>query len=429
MHTMEDKLIGRILSADNMNEAARKVVANKGAPGVDGISVDQTKSYVKENWKRIRKEIIKREYKPQPVLRVEIPKPSGGMRKLGIPTVMDRIIQQAIVQVISPVVDKHFSENSYGFRPGRKAEMAITKSLEYLNDGYEWVVDIDLEKFFDTVNQDKLMSLVHEMIKAPDTESLIRKYLTSGVIKNGEYSHTKVGTPQGGNLSPLLSNIMLNELDKELENRGLRFTRYADDCLIFVGSRAAATRVMHSITRYIENKLGLKVNAEKSKITRPSKIKYLGFGYWKDRKSKTWKARPHQKSVKKLWQRLKILTQRKESMNFRERLDKLNEVIRGWINYFRIGSMKSKMKKISERLRIRLRIICWKMWKVPSKREWSLRKMGIGKDLARLTSYCGNKYYFVSTKTCLVRAISKERLVKTGLVDPYDYYISKLSLC
>lgn len=422
---MEDKLINQILSPENMHKAKQKVVSNKGAAGIDGIEVEEIDDYIKENRPRIRQEIIERRYKPQPVLRVQIPKPNGGKRNLGIPTVMDRIIQQAIVQILSPIIDPTFSETSYGFRPGRNCEQALIKSLEYLNHGYDWIVDIDLEKFFDKVPQDKLMSILHELIKAPDTESLIRKYLKAGIMNKGEYEKSEIGTPQGGNLSPLLSNIMLDKLDKELEKRGLRFTRYADDCLIFVGSRAAATRVMHSITRYIENKLGLKVNAEKSKISRPTKVKYLGFGYWKDIKDGKWKARPHEKSVKRFWDKLRQLTSRKRSVSLDYRIKKINEVTRGWINYYKIGSMKSKLKAISERLRTRLRMICRKMWKVPSKRQWALMKMGIGKDLARLTAYCGNRYYFVATKTCLVRAITKGRLTNTGLVDPYDYYLSR----
>ena len=269
------------------------------------------------------------------------------------------------------------------------------------------------------------MSIVHEHIKAPDTESLIRKYLKAGIMNKGIYEKSEIGTPQGGNLSPLLSNIMLDKLDKELEARKLRYTRYADDCLIYVRSKAAATRVMHSITRFIEKKLGLKVNAKKSKITRPSGVKYLGFGYWKDNKANKWKARVHETSFKRFKDKIKKLTTRKWSVSLDYRIKKINEVTRGWINYFKIANMTSKIKRFSEQLRTRLRIICWKMWKVPKKRQWALRKMGITKDLAKLTAYCGNRYYFVATKTCLVRAITKERLSKTGLIDPYDYYISR----
>lgn len=291
------ELLDKILSRDNMNLAYKRVKANKGAGGIDDVEVDELYSYIKENWKSIEEQIRQRTYKPQPVRRVEIPKPNGGKRKLGIPTVMDRVIQQAIVQVISPMCEPYFSDRSYGFRPSRSCEMAIHRVLEYLNDGYTWIVDIDLEKFFDNVPQDRLMSLVHRIIDDGDTESLIRKYLKAGVMVRGKYEKTELGTPQGGNLSPLLSNIMLNELDRELEKRGLNFTRYADDCIIAVRSEASAKRVMHSITEWIEKKLGLKVNATKTKITRPNGLKYLGFGFYKDFKTDEWKCRPHKDSI------------------------------------------------------------------------------------------------------------------------------------
>ncbi len=282
-----------------------------------------------------------------------------------------------------------FSDHSYGFRPNRSCEMAVKDMLMFLNEGYEWIVDIDLEKFFDNVPQDKLMSLVHNIINDGDTESLIRKYLKAGVMVQGRYEKTERGTPQGGNLSPLLSNIMLNELDKELERRGLRSVRYADDCVIAVRSEASARRVMDSITDWIERKLGLKVNADKTHITRPMNLKYLGFGFWKDSKTKEWKCRPHKDSVQKFKRMLKKLTERRKSMAFAVRVQQLNWVIRGWINYFAIGSMKMAMNDIDAHLRTRLCVIIWKQWKVPSKRQWGLQKLGIGKDLARATSYCG----------------------------------------
>ena len=282
-----ETLLDKILDRQNMYQALQRVYSNKGTSGIDGITVDEIDGYIRENWPRIEEELQTRRYKPQPVLRLEIPKPNGGVRKLGIPTVMDRIIQQAIVQVLTPIIDQKFSEYSYGFRPRRNCEMAIVKLLEYFNDGYDWIVDIDLEKFFDKVPQDKLMSLVHEHINDPETESLIRKFLQAGIMNKEQYEPSKEGTPQGGNLSPLLSNIMLNELDKELELRGLNFVRYADDCIITVKSKSAANRVMYSVTNWIERKLCLKVNAEKSQITKPSKLKYLGFGFWYDFKSAT----------------------------------------------------------------------------------------------------------------------------------------------
>ena len=408
-----------------MNLAYKRVKANKGAGGIDDVEVDELHSYIKENWKSIEEQIRQRTYKPQPVRRVEIPKPNGGKRKLGIPTVMDRVIQQAIVQVISPMCEPYFSDRSYGFRPNRSCEMAIRKVLEYLNDGYTWIVDIDLEKFFDNVPQDKLMSLVHRIIDDGDTESLIRKYLKAGVMVHGKYEKTELGTPQGGNLSPLLSNIMLNELDRELEKRGLNFTRYADDCIIAVRSEASAKRVMHSITEWIEKKLGLKVNATKTKITRPDGLKYLGFGFYKDSKTNEWKCKPHKDSIAKFKRKLKQLTERRWSINFRVRIAKINQVTRGWINYYALGSMKSAMEKMDAHLRTRLRMIIWKQWKVPAKRQWGLQKLGIRKDLARVTAYCGNRYYWVATKTCVSRAISKEKLTRAGLVSLSDYYAKR----
>ncbi len=425
------ELLEKILSRNNMNEAYKRVKAKKGAGGVDDMEIEDLPEYIRENWDSIKEQIRERKYKPQPVRRTEIPKPDGSKRKLGIPTVMDRVIQQAIAQVISPMCKPLFSENSYGFRPNRSCEMAIKELLTFLNEGYEWIVDIDLEKFFDNVPQDRLMSLVHNIINDGDTESLIRKYLKAGVMVQGKYEKTDKGTPQGGNLSPLLSNIMLNELDKELEKRGLRFVRYADDCVIAVRSEASAKRVMYSITDWIERKLGLKVNATKTRITRPMKLKYLGFGFYKDSKAKEWKCRPHTDSVNKFKRKLKNLTIRRYSINFRERIKRINQVIRGWINYFSLSSMKTVMTDIDAHLRTRLRVIIWKQWKVPSKRQWGLQKLGVNKDLARLTSYLGDRYQWVVTKTCVVRAISKEKLSKAGLVSCLDYYNERhaLKLC
>ena len=425
------ELLEKILDKKNMNEAYKKVCANKGAGGVDGMETEELDGYIRENWDSIKEQIRERSYKPQPVRRVEIPKPNGSKRKLGIPTVMDRVIQQGIAQVISPMCEPLFSEHSYGFRPNRSCEMAIREMLVFLNEGYEWIVDIDLEKFFDNVPQDKLMSLVHTIINDGDTESLIRKYLKAGVMIQGRYERTDRGTPQGGNLSPLLSNIMLNELDKELEKRELRFVRYADDCVIAVRSEASAKRVMYSITDWIERKLGLKANAEKTKITRPSNLKYLGFGFYRDSKAKEWKSRPHKDSVQKFKRTLKKLTNRNQSMAFAVRVQRLNWVIRGWINYFALSSMKTTMNGIDAHLRTRLRVIIWKQWKVPSKRQWGLQKLGIGKDLAKQTSYMGDHYQWIVTKTCVVRAISKEKLAQAGLISCHDYYMERhaLKLC
>lgn len=419
--TSMSQLMEEILSRENMNLAYRKVKANKGASGVDGVTVEEIYGYIKENWPDIKEKIQKRKYKPQPVLRVEIPKESGGVRKLGIPSVMDRIIEQAIVQVITPMVEPHFSEYSYGFRPGRRAQQAVIKLLEYFNDGYTYVVDIDLEKFFDNVPQDKLMTLVGKIIKDPDTESLISKYLRAGVMVRGEYEATTMGTPQGGNLSPILSNIMLNELDKELEARGLHFVRYADDCVIAVGSSAAANRVMHTVTRWIEKKLGLKVNATKTKVTRPSRLKYLGFGFVK--MDGRWEARPHQDSVKKFKRKLKQLTKRSWTVSMDIRIQRLNWVIRGWINYFRIGKMKTVLAKIDQHLRTRIRIVIWKQWKTRQKRYWGLRKLGAPEWMAKQSAGFGDHYQAV-VKTTGLHKISKEILTKRGLISCLDYYMN-----
>ncbi|MCR5211255.1 MAG: group II intron reverse transcriptase/maturase [Lachnospiraceae bacterium] len=425
------ELLEKILSNDNMNVAYKRVCANKGAGGVDDVTVDELGDYIKENWNGIREQIRQRQYKPQPVRRVEIPKPNGGVRNLGIPTVMDRVIQQGIVQVISPMCEPLFSEWSFGFRPNRSCEMAIRQLLIYLNEGYEWIVDIDLEKFFDNVPQDKLMSLVHNIINDGDTESLIRKYLKAGVMTPQGYEETKLGTPQGGNLSPLLSNVMLNELDKELEARGLRFTRYADDCVIAVRSEASAKRVMRTVTDWIQRKLGLKVNMTKTHITRPKRLKYLGFGFYKDSKANEWRCRPHIDSVAKFMRKLKELTCRKIPGTVTGKIAKINQVIRGWINYYALGSMKTAMAEIDAHLRTRLRVIIWKQWKVPKKREWGLRKLGVAPYWAKRTSQWGDHYQFVATKSCLSRAVSKEVLAKAGLISCLDYYNERhaLKLC
>ena len=414
------EMLEKILSNENIEKAYKRVYANKGAGGVDGVTTKELEAYMKANWNGIKEQIRTRTYKPQPVLRVEIPKPNGGVRKLGIPTVIDRVIEQAITQVLTPIFDPSFHENSYGFRPNRRCEQAIVRLLELFNDGFVWIVDIELEKFFDNVPQDKLMSFVGRVIHDGDTESLIRKYLKAGVMNQGKYEPTDIGTPQGGNLSPLLSNIMLNELDYELDRRRLNFTRYADDVVIVLKSKAAATRVMYSITNWIERRLGLKVNATKTKVTPPSKLKYLGFGFWKGKEG--WKARPHESSVERLKRKLKALCKRNWSIDLTKRIDKINAVARGWINYFRIGSMKTKLQSIDEHLRTQIRVIIWKQWKTIRKREWGLLKLGVSKWIAHKVANWGDHYQFVATKSVLARAISKEKLTKRGLVSLSDYY-------
>lgn len=302
------------------------------------------------------------------------------------------------------------SEFSYGFRPKRNCEMAIIKSLEFLNDGHDWVVDIDLERFFDTVHHDKLVRIIANTIDDGDVVSLIRKYLVSGVMVKGKYEETPVGTPQGGNLSPLLSNIMLNELDKELEKRGLLFVRYADDALIFVKSEKAASRVMKSIVRFIEDKLGLIVNAEKSKISRPKELKFLGFGYYYDVSNQRYQVKPHQSSIQKFQRKLLKLTKRNWGVSLDYRILKLKQVIFGWVNYFRIGNMKKAMERIDMKLRSRIRVIIWKQWKVPKKQIKSLIQLGIPKEEAKGLTYCRKGYRFIGLSKVVQRAISNKRL-------------------
>ena len=415
------ELLEEILNQNNLNKAYKKVVANKGVAGVDGITVEEEYEYLKENKDRIINQIRKRKYKPQPVKRVQIPKENGKMRNLGIPTVTDRIIQQAIFQVISPIFEKQFNDNSFGFRPNRSCEQAVIRALEYLNDGYEWIVDIDLEKFFDTVNQDKLITIIGKTITDGDVVSLIRKYLSAGAMEKGIVKATTVGTPQGGNLSPLLSNIMLNELDKELEIRGLNFVRYADDCIILVKSEKAANRVLASMTKFIEKKLGLKVNAEKSKVTRPTQTKYLGFSFWKSPKGQ-WKPKPHLKSYQKLVRKLKQLTDRSWSISLDNRIKKINYVVRGWVNYFRIASKKNKITEIDEHLRVRIRVIIWKQWKKIRKKCESLQKLGVPFEIAFNCANTRKGYYQICRTRYIQFAINNERLRKRGLVFLLDQY-------
>lgn len=406
-----------------MNEAYLRVYRNKGASGIDGITVDELKQYLKENKDELRQRIRTRKYQPQAALRVEIPKENGKMRKLGIPTVVDRVVQQAIHQVLSPIFEKEFSEYSYGFRPNRSCEMAIIKSLEFLNDGFDWIVDIDLERFFDTVNHDKLMRIISNTIDDGDVISLIRKYLVSGVMVKGKYEETPIGTPQGGNLSPLLSNIMLNEMDKELESRGLQFVRYADDALIFVKSEKAANRVMESIVKFIEKKLGLIVNAEKSKIDRPKDLKFLGFGYYYNSENRKYQVRPHPISIQKFKRKLRQLTKRNWSIPLDYRILKLKQVIFGWVNYFRISNMKTAMGKIDMKLRSRIRVIIWKQWKSPRKQIKSLIQLGIPEEEAKGLTFCRKGYRYIGLSKVVHRAISNKRLKQRGIPSALERYL------
>lgn len=417
---MSTKLLEEILSEENLSKASKAVKSNKGTCGVDGMKVGELDAFIHAHGKEICDRIRNRKYKPAPVRRVQIPKSDGTKRNLGIPCVKDRWIQQAIYQVLSPMFEKEFSETSYGFIPGRSCESAIIKALEYMNDGYDWIVDMDLSKFFDNVNQDILMILVHKVIKDPDTESLIRKVLQSGVMVEGVFQETKVGTPQGGNLSPLLANIYLNELDKELESRGLRFTRYADDCIICVKSEMAANRVMKSVTNWLEKHLRVQVNVTKTKVCRPNEMKYLGFSFFS--RGGKWRPKPHLKSVEKLKAKLKELTKRSWSVSMDYRISKLNPVIRGWINYYKICEMKMIMNRLDGWLRTRIRICIWKQWKTPKNRERALIKLGFPKWGAHYYANTRKGYCRIAHSRMMLRAVPKRILDIKGLLSLVDHY-------
>ena len=421
--------IERILSNENMNRAYKQVKKNKGAAGIDGMECADLFSHLKVNGQQLRESIRNQSYKPMPVKRVEIPKADGSKRKLGIPTVTDRMVQQAAAQVLTPIYERKFHENSYGFRPGKSAQKAVLKAVEYMNEGYNWVVDIDLEKFFDTVEHDKLISVLNKEIKDGKILSLIRKFLVSGVMVGEQIEETEIGTPQGGNISPLLANILLNELDWELESRGLKFARYADDCIIMVGSEMSANRVMRNISRFIEEKLGLKVNMTKSKVDRPSGLKYLGFGFYFDSRAHQFKAKPHAKSVAKFKKRMKEFTSRSWGVSNSYKVEKLNQLIRGWINYFEIGSMKTLCKELDARIRYRLRMCIWKQWKNPQNRIKNLMKLGVDKDTAWITAYTGSRIAYMCQRRVMNFAINKERLTQFGLVSMIDYYTKRCVTC
>lgn len=417
-----DTLLEKILSPENMDEAIKRVKSNRGAPGVDEMITTELSRYFEAKGEEIKELIRKRKYKPNPVLRVEIPKADGGVRNLGIPTVIDRTIQQAISQVIAPIFEETFHDSSYGFREGRCAQNAIQKALGLMNQHHEWIVNIDLEKFFDTVNHDKIMTLVAKRVQDGDVVSLIRKYLVSGVVVDEEYKESIIGTPQGGNLSPLLANIMLNELDWELERRGLNFARYADDCVILVGSEKSAIRVMTSIRKYIEETLWLKVNVDKSKVEKPRELKYLGFGFYYDSFQRQYKARPHGDSVMKLKAKIKELTSRRWGVSMDYRIMRLNWLIRGWVNYFRIANMKKVCKQIDAHTRFRLRMCIWKQWKRPRARYKSLMKLGIPRGKAWEWANSRKGYARVARSFIMCRAVTNETFKRKGLVFLLDHY-------
>lgn len=414
------RLLEKILEPSNMNLAYKRVKANKGSHGVDGMTVDELLQFLKQNGKQLIQSLLEGNYKPQPVRRVEIPKPDGGVRLLGIPTVIDRVIQQSIAQVLSPIYELRFSETSYGFRPNKSAKEAVLKCKEYINAGYKWAVDIDLAKYFDTVNHDKLMRLLSETIKDGRVLSLIRKYLRSGVMINGTVEETEIGCPQGGNLSPLLSNIMLNELDKELTQRDLKYCRYADDCNIYVKSKRSAERVMDSITRYIEGKLKLKVNKEKSAVDRPWNLKFLGFSFY--RKKGGIGIRVHSKPVMKLKEKLKEITGRSKGISMAERMTKLRQCITGWVNYFGIADMKTLARTLDEWLRRRIRMCFWKQWKKIKTKHNNLVKLGIKNLQAWQFANTRKSYWHTANSPILNRTLTNGYLKKIGFISVSERY-------
>ena len=422
VHEYAEELLEKILDRSNMNLAFKRVKANKGSHGVDGMTVDELLQYLQQNGEQLKESIRNGRFRPKPVRRVEIPKPDGGKRLLGIPTVTDRVIQQAIAQVLTPIFEKQFSDNSFGFRPKRDAKQAVRKCKEYIDAGYTWAVDIDLAKYFDTVNHDKLMRILSETITDGKVLSLIRKYLQSGVMINGVVTQTEEGTPQGGNLSPLLSNIMLNELDKELESRGLRFCRYADDCNIYVKSRKAAMRVMANVTRFLEVELKLKVNQEKSSVDRPWKLKFLGFSFYS--KKGEVGIRVHPKSVRKFKEKLKELTGRSNAMSLDFRLQKLKQTIMGWINYFGIADMEKITRNLDEWLRRRIRMCIWKQWKKIRTRGKNLMKLGVPEAKAWEYANTRKGYWRIANSPILACTITNSKLKKRGLVSIQERYFA-----
>ncbi len=369
------KLMEVILRDENLDEAMKRVKSNKGVPGVDKMLVDEIDAYFETNRETIKKQILEKKYKPQPVKRVYIPKPNGKKRPLGIPTVVDRVIQQAVAQELSRIYDETFSDNSFGFRPHRSAQNAMMRTLDYLNEGYEWVIDLDIEAYFDTVNHDKLISILRERVFDSATLHLIRKFLQAGIMEKGLVKSNTLGMPQGGPLSPILSNIYLDKLDKELEARGLHFVRYADDCNIFVKSEMAANRVMKSVTSWLERKLFLKVSATKTKVVRPSDSNFLGFTYWKG--TTKWECKPNDKSKKRLYEkcRKELIRKKCVAQTNAKTFTRINQLVRGWINYFRIGAMKVFMDKFGQWLRHKIRVILVKQWKKPERIYKNLQKL------------------------------------------------------
>lgn len=407
-----ERLMEEVCERENCKQALARVKANKGSPGMDGMTVQQLPEYLKQHWPAIREQLLSGTYKPRPVKRVEIPKPDGGVRKLGIPTVLDRFIQQAVMQVLQRKWDRTFSEHSYGFRPGRSAQQAVEAAQRYIAAGYRWCVDLDLEKFFDRVSHDKLMAKIATKVSDKRMLKLIRSFLMAGVMENGLVSPVDEGTPQGGPLSPLLSNIVLDELDRELERRGLHFVRYADDSNIYVRSRRAGERVMESITRFLQAKLKLKVNSEKSAVARPWERKFLGFSFTANREPKR---RIAPKAVQRFKGRVRELTRRTRGISIERMTEELNRYLRGWIGYFGKCQTPSVLQSLEEWVRRRLRSVIWKQWKRGKVRFAELTKRGVGKDLAAKTAGSAHGPWRLANSPALAIALPNVYFASLGL--------------
>ena len=402
-----------VLRDENLKAAYRRVVRNGGAGGVDGRSVDDLEHQIRTDWPRIREQLLGGAYTPDPVRKVEIPKPGGGMRTLGIPTVMDRMIQQALLQVLTPIFDPTFSEDSYGFRPGRSAHRAVSRAKEHVEAGYRWVVDLDLAKFFDTVQHDVLMARVARRVKDKRVLRVIGRYLRAGIMEGGAASPRTEGTPQGGPLSPLLSNILLDELDRELERRGHRFVRYADDFQVYVRSKAAGERVMASLERFLEKRLRLKVNREKSAVDRPWKCRFLGFRVTPERKPRL---KPDARSVSRLKERLKELFRRGRGWSLTRTIEELNPVLRGWGNYYGPAEVEGVFEELDQWVRRRLRLLLWRQWKRPRTRLQELLKRGLDEGRARRSAYNGFGPWWNAGASHMNLAVPSAWLHRMGLV-------------
>lgn len=408
-----EDLLERIVSESNFKEAVKRVQSNKGAGGIDQMTVEELPSWLAEHQDELRQKLMDGKYRPKAVRRVEIPKDNGKTRALGIPTVVDRVIQQAICQELSPIYEAQFSDWSYGFRPKRSAHMALEQAVEFANEDYCWVVDMDLEKFFDTVNQSKLVQLLSNTIKDGRVISLIHKFMRAGIMDGGMFIESEEGVTQGGPLSPLLANIMLNESDQELTKRGLKFVRYADDMLIFTKSKRAAERVPESTTKYLEEKLFLRVNLEKTAIRFISNTKFLGYGFYIDTEKKV-QLRVHQNSFKKLKEKLKKLTGRSNGMSIAERKSMLNSLITGWVQYFKLAKMKTRLGKLDAWLRRRLRMVTWKRWKLPRTKLKNLLKIKLGKRESYYLANTRQKYWYVAGSSWMKIAIPNKYFEMAG---------------